>query len=142
MIKLLSLILLSLFVLVSCEETSDLKYGNLDRQESDYNKVINPAQFSSSPNLQRDIFLANHDYPIEVALYADGKMYYNLDNLGDGTGTWSFDSKDIIIKTHGKRTLFDFKVQIFTIDNSAQNFKIRFIDRFGTQELPLKILKK
>jgi hypothetical protein len=142
MLKAIALTILVSFSILACEDASDLKYSQIDRKKSDYDKVINPSSNSNNPDLQRDIFLANYSYPIEVALYADGKMYYNLDNLGEGIGTWNFKGKNIIIETHGKRTLFDFKVKIFTVDNSAENFKIRFVDRFGTQELPLKILKK
>jgi hypothetical protein len=143
MFKLSLLALLLPIFLFSCGgDTSDLKYEHLDRKKSDYSKLLNAKEFSSSPDLGRDIFLANYDYPIEVALYADGKMYYNMANLGDGFGTWKFTNGNYRIKTHGKRTLFDFVVEIYTIDNSGKNFNVRFSDRFGKQDFPLVIIKK
>lgn len=131
-----ALFLMMSFVLITaCGK--EYEYENVEREESDYNRVINTKSMPKKPNLNKDIYLVNEEYPMEVALYEDGKFYYNFATLGDGTGTWKF-GKDLVIDTDGERELFNVTLHIFTTDEEGENYKVRFIDRFGYRVIDLK----
>lgn len=129
-----SLSLISLFV--SCvpdKETSTLSYFEVD--QTAYQKYVNQKSMPTEPDLAVDKSIINNDYPIELALYQDGKFYYNLPNLGDGTGSWTIDGGKI--KLFSSRTLFDMYIDIFAADQSASNLIVKFRDRHGPQVLKM-----
>lgn len=129
-----SLSLISLFF--SCvpdKETSTLSYFEVD--QAAYQKYVNEKSMPSEPNLATDKSIVNNDYPIELALYEDGKFYYNLPNLGDGTGSWTINGGKI--KLFSSRTLFDMYIDIFAADQSASTLILKFRDRHGPQVLKM-----
>tara|TARA_R110002049_G_scaffold179732_4_gene346746 strand:- start:68 stop:487 length:420 start_codon:yes stop_codon:yes gene_type:complete len=124
--------LLSLLSLISCvpdKETSQLSYFEVDKAA--YKKFINEKSLPTEPDLALDKSIINNDYPIEVALYQDGKFYYNLPTLGDGTGTWTTDGGKL--KLFSSRTLFDMYIDIYAADQSASQVILKFRDRNGPQ---------
>lgn len=84
-----------------------------------------------NPDLAVDKSIINNDYPIELALYQDGKFYYNLPTLGDGTGSWTLDGGKL--KLFSSRSLFDMHIDIFASDQSASAVILKFRDRHGPQ---------
>lgn len=128
--------LLFLFFLISCginQEKSELKYFKVKSQ--DFHKYINQKNMPTNPDLSADKAIINNEYPFEIALYQDGKWFYNLPNLDIGTGTWKFENG--IIKLYAKRTLFDMHIDVEALSEEARAIAIKFSDRFGPQALEM-----
>ncbi len=121
--------------LISCTEVQKSKnILNFNKVEKEsFSKIINNKSLREGANLQEDKHLLNRDYPIEISLYADGKWYYNLDNLGDGNGTWKYQDGRLVL--YAKRVLFDMHIDIEATDKNATKFVIKFSDRFGPRVL-------
>ncbi|MCO4795534.1 MAG: hypothetical protein KC493_17575, partial [Bacteriovoracaceae bacterium] len=86
-------LLLTIFLFASCglkKEKGELIV--FEKSKTDYDQFINQKPKPNQPNLSIDKKIVNNDYPIELALYNDGKFYYNLENLGEGEGTWKYDN--------------------------------------------------
>lgn len=129
-----------LFFISACGNKPPAQITQVKRDKTHYDKIINSSSTASKADLKKDIFLANYDYPIELAIYADGSFYYNLDNLGDGKGKWELKGGSYYIETTHKRLLFDLKVQIYTTSSEGDKFRTYFVDRFGPKELDLEIV--
>lgn len=122
--------------MLSCvpdKQTSTLSYFEVD--QAAYQKYVNEKSMPADPDLAVDKSIVNSEYPIELALYQDGKFYYNLANLGDGTGSWTMDGGKI--KLFSSRTLFDMYIDIFAADQAASKLIIKFRDRHGPQVLKM-----
>ena len=97
-------------------------------------KFVNDKDLTTTtPNLSLDKSIVNNEYPIQIALYKDQRFYYDLPNLGDGTGTWEYKDGQIVLKA--KRSLFDMKINVHATDEQVQNVAIEFTDRFGPNVL-------
>jgi hypothetical protein len=104
--------------------------------EEHFTKYVNEKSLPTSPNLSVDITISNDDYPIELALYNDGTFYYMLENLGDGTGTWTF--KNGKLRLYAERRLFDMHILIKALEEEANKVGIEFSDRFGPRFLVME----
>lgn len=134
--KLVAALSFALLLFSSCglkKEKSELIL--FEKEESDYIKFVNQKAKPNQPNLSIDKKIVNNDYPIELALYNDGKFYYNLDNLGDGEGTWRYENG--VIKLTAFRKILSFDVDMnytFTITRKdGSQSLIKFRDRKGNQ---------
>ncbi len=133
------LVIIILFSIIGCGKSSDGPKSDLiffEASSTDFTKYINQKNTPSLPDLQEDKLIINNDYPIEISLYKDGKWYYNLANLDDGFGTWSFDGGTI--KLFASRTLFDMHLTIEATKENAKEVAIRFSDRFGPKVLAME----
>lgn len=117
----------ALLGLLSCGEGKSPKFHKASQVE--FSKFVNQKNMPSSPNLSLDKVVVNNDYPIEIALYKDNKFYYDLPNLGDGTGTWQYFSGHLVLKA--KRPIFDMNIEVHGKDVKMDTLKLRFRDRFG-----------
>lgn len=127
---------LLLVTLVACGGKSGHKF--YDAKEENFAKFINDKNMPASPNLTVDKSIIHRDYPIQLALYKDGKFYYDLPNLDDGSGTWKFDGGQIVLKS--KHRLFNMRIDVRALDERADNLAISFIDRHGPQTLEVEKL--
>lgn len=125
------LLLISLIFLVACGKQGTSKIHPL--KDEAVTKYVNQKSMPSDPNLTLDKSIVNNSYPIQIALYNDGKFFYDLPNLGEGRGTWKKSDGKILLKA--KRTLFDMYIEIYGSDKEAQNVSIQFSDRFGPNTL-------
>lgn len=134
--SLLSLLILVLMVSCQSQDKSDLVV--FETTKEDFNKYINFKVLPAEPNLSIDKTIVNNDYPIELALYNDGKFYYNLPTLadGDGSGTWVF--KNGKLRLYAQRRLFDMHIMIKALEEGAGTVGIEFSDRFGPQFLKME----
>jgi hypothetical protein len=135
---------LLLFLLVACgspEKSSDLEYH--ENEDGVFNRLVNSRNLEN-PSVDEDIFLINRDYPIEVAVYKDGRFYYNLENLGDGTGKWKDKKGALELITYRNIVGFNVKMEIYIQSNdpTGSSYTMKFYDRHGEQTLPLEIVKK
>lgn len=101
--------------------------------ESSFQNIVNDKNMEAQPNLTLDKSIVNNDYPIEIAFYKDNKFYYNLPNLGDGSGTWEF--KNGLLALKAKRPIFDMYIEVHSVDEAAKNFALEFLDRHGRNVL-------
>ncbi len=127
-----------LLILFSCglkkEEKKELQFFQV--QKSDFTHVINKSETPRNPDLTAVKTLSNRDYPIDIAIFNDGRFYYDLPNLDDGYGTWEFvDGK---IKLHAKRDLFDINIDVVALKESAEVIAIDFRDRFSRKVLEVE----
>lgn len=132
--KYLSIFILSLFLFTSCvEEKGELIL--FEKEEADYAQFINQKPKPERPNLTLDKRIVNNDYPIEIALYNDGKFFYSLPNLGDGEGTFKYENG--ILKLLAERKILTFDVEMsytFTITRKdGSQSLLKFRDRRGNQ---------
>ena len=132
--KNLSFLFLSFLFLAACGGSGSSDQLTFYEVSNDsFNQLINQQAMPTTPNSKVEKFIVNEQYPIEIALYSDGNFYYNLPTLGDGVGTWSQESG--YLKLFAKRSLFDMYIEIKAIDESAEEFGIYFVDRFGPQSI-------
>ena len=127
------LLLAALLITAGCGKQGSSKTYSL--KDTTIQKLVNPGSIPGDPNLTLDKSIINHSYPIQIALYNDGKFYYDLPNLGDGKGTWKKSGGKIILKA--KRTLFDMYIEMHGSDKEGENVSIQFSDRFGPTTLKM-----
>lgn len=127
------LVLLVFVSLVSCGKKKKTKFYSIN--EANLSKFVNDKELPANPNLTLDKSIVNNDYPIQVALYRDGKFYYDLPNLDAGNGTWALSNGQVVLKS--KHRLFDMRIDIRAVDENADNLAVSFIDRHGPQTLKM-----
>lgn len=116
---------------VDQEEKSELQFFQVDSSVA--STVINNKGLPRNPDLSSDKTLINRDYPIEVALYKDGRWFYDLPNLDTGVGTWKMENG--MIKLFAKRRLFDMHIDVVATKEKGEKWALKFRDRFGPQIL-------
>jgi len=131
--KALFLIFIALSIFCSCNQ-SELQ--SFDITEDSFKHLINDKNMPSEPNLNRDKTILNRDYPIEVALYKDGQWFYDLPNLGSGSGTWVYEDTQLVL--HAERKIFDMNIKIYATKEEAQKVSMKFFDRHGFKSLELE----
>ena len=129
------IILLSLLVLASCGGDSA---PAVKASEEVFSSHINAKALPTQVNLRQDKTFLNRDYPIEVALYANGQWFYDLPNLGKGRGTYKYvDGK---MKLFAERDLFDINIDLASSDEAGSSFTLSFRDRFGKVVLETELM--
>lgn len=101
--------------------------------EQDFQKFVNKKALRSETDLAKDIHIVNNDYPFEISFYDDGTWYYNLENLGDGKGTWEY--KGGRLELFAQRVLFDMYIEVESADDKGSALVIKFADRNGPKKL-------
>ena len=127
------LVVMVLVSLVSCGKKTKTKFYTIT--EANLSKFVNDKELPANPNLTLDKSIVNNDYPIQVALYRDGKFYYDLPNLDAGEGKWTFSNGQIVLKS--RHRLFDMRIDVRAVDENANNLAVSFIDRLGPQTLKM-----
>jgi predicted small lipoprotein YifL len=128
-----SFLFVLMLVFTSCGGKGPTKFYSAS--EASFSKFVNEKDMPKNPNLTLDKSIVNNEYPIQLALYKNKKFYYDLPNLDDGTGTWSYVNGQIILKS--KHRLFDMRIDVKALDENAGKLAITFIDRFGPHTLKM-----
>lgn len=100
----------------------------------------NPAaDFEKASQQINEIKLLQSDdyYSIRVALYDHGRFYYEVDRLGSGSGDWVYEQG--ALKLVAERKVFDLILFITAAQAQGEDLRIKFIDRFGFNDLPLQV---
>jgi hypothetical protein len=122
--------------IVSCGKNDEkIEFHKADKTQ--FSKLINDTSLPNHPNLSIDKKIVNNSYPIEIALYNNNKFYYDLPNLGDGTGEWIYTNGRIELKA--RRDIFDMYIELHATDINAKKFAIKFIDRFGINKIKVTV---
>lgn len=132
----LALLFLTILIGASCTGKSDSTDLHSASDAGAYSKFVNQKKMPASPNLTLDKTIINHKYPIEIALYKDGRFFYDLPNLGTGKGKWKY--RDGKIELRASRKIFDMYIEVYGADASIENAAIQFTDRFGSNTLKME----
>ena len=122
--------------LSSCNDVLNQEKGEIEYftvEEQMFDKYINQKNMPEKPNLMADKLLVNNSYPFEIALYRDNKFYYDLPNLGEGSGRWWYEKGRI--RFYAERSLFDMHMSLKAKSENAQTVQLKFSDRFGPNAL-------
>lgn len=126
-----------LFTLASCGGD---KAPEVQVSQEVFASRINQKAMPANINLNSDKTFLNRDYPIEVALYSDGRWFYDLPNLGTGKGTYTY--KDGKIHLFSARDLFDINIDVIATDETGSGFVLSFRDRFGKVVLSTELMNQ
>lgn len=129
------LLILTVLIASSCTGKSDSATLYKAKDAGPFTKFINQKKMPSDPNLTLDRSFINHNYPIEIALYQDGRFFYDLPNLGTGKGKWVY--SDGKIELRASRKIFDMYIEVYGADPSIEKLAIQFTDRFGSNSLKM-----
>ena len=77
----------------------------------------------------------NNDYPFDLKLNKDGTFKYQLEKLGSGEGTWTYD--DGFLKLYAERKRFVMNMELHNINRETGETSLVFADRFGYKFLPM-----
>lgn len=125
------ILLVTLLAVFGCGKSSG---GKLYKVEAGaLEKFVNQKAVSKPTSETKTI--VNNEYPIEIALFSDGRFYYDLPNLGDGRGRWTLNGG--VIELKAKRTLFDMYIEVMANDPEGKTLSIQFTDRFGPNTLQM-----
>ncbi len=67
--------------------------------------------------------------PMRFVLFDNGKFYYQIDKLGDGTGLWQY--VDGAVHLIAKRPIFDMNLYVSGAGEAGDDVEVRFINRYG-----------
>jgi hypothetical protein len=132
----LALLILTILIGTSCTGKSDSADLHTASDAGAYTKFVNQKKMPSNPNLTLDKTIINHKYPIEIALYKDGRFFYDLPNLGTGKGKWKY--TDGKIELRATRKIFDMYIEVYGADTTIETAAIQFNDRFGSNTLKME----
>ncbi len=95
-------------------------------------------------NFNADHSLLNQDYPMEFWLYQNNKYFYDLPNLGEGIGDWSFENGILKLENGHHIKAIDLTIDMqysiyYSLENEA---RIEFSDRFGMKNIELELQAK
>lgn len=110
------------------------------RDFSFYSHLINPAdQYQqASGNLHElKLMISNEKYSMRVAMFDNGVFYYQVNNLGDGEGTWEY--REGILKLKAVRTIFDIDLDIMAESSESDATIVQFVDRFRFNSVPMQL---
>jgi hypothetical protein len=129
-----------LFLVTSCFENQQ-KLDFAEASELDLDFLINSFPIGLEPDYSVHRYLSNNDYPLELTLYSDNKLFYNLPRLGRGEGKWSKQNTQIRLEFQRQilGTSVTMRMAIKPKVNSLEEFYVEFDDRDGFKQLPLEI---
>lgn len=131
----ITLFTLTLFTACGSKDVPDVQVS-----EAVFASHINNKAMPANINLKQEKTFLNRDYPIEVALFANGQWFYDLPNLGTGRGTYTYvDGK---LQLFASRDLFDINIEVIAQDPEAKSFVLSFRDRFGQVVLQTELMNQ
>ena len=107
------------------------------RDRSFFERYVNSASdFNSAEAKLQELKLVTSDdkYHMRYALFDNGKIFYQVDNLGSGTGEWSYDSGAVSISA--SRPYFDLDLFLTAKEAEGDALTFVFVDRFGKTSAP------
>lgn len=74
-------------------------------------------------------------YSMRFALFENGKVYYQIDRLGNGNGTWEF--VEGALQITATRPIFDMELTFSAAEKEGDKTVVRYVDRFGFNSSPV-----
>lgn len=103
-----------------------------------YSQFVNPSADWPQAESKIDelkVLQTGSEYPMRYVLFDNGKFYYQVDKLGNGEGTWSYENGAMIITA--QRTIFKMELAVSAAKDSGEETLVRFYDRHGFNSLPI-----
>lgn len=139
MIKAVFIAVVSVVLLITaCAPMSSMTASKKDA--AFYGRFVNPSDDVSGASDRLDqlkLLQTGAEYPMRMALFANGRFYYQVDNLGDGQGTW--DVTDGVLRLRAIRPLFDMNLFVSGANDESDETVIRFIDRHGFNSVRIEL---
>ncbi|MDA8792023.1 hypothetical protein N9N67_02185 [Bacteriovoracaceae bacterium] len=135
----LSLILASLFIFSCGKPNSKPEVQQEAISADDYQFSINQKP-SKRKTIRTDKYWYTDEYyrgDISLYLYDDGKVYYELENLGSGEGEWKYADDKITLKA--SFSFIDMEFELFLTERNPDKFYLKFTDSKGTQVKEVKL---
>ena len=129
--------LIAAFFAVACSK-GGMPVEN-QRDQSFFAPVLNSSDdFEAAANKMSDLKLltSNEKYDMRFALFDNGKFYYEVANLGQGTGDWKF--RDGYINLFAMRTFFNLDIDLTAAAAQGDSLEMRFADRFGKNAVQVR----
>lgn len=120
--------LIALLALTACSDGS-VKHK---RDAAFFAPMINASEnFDQAQQKLGDLKLitSSQKYNMRVALFDNGKFFYEIDNLGHGVGQWKF--RDGYVNLYAARAMFDLDINLFASEAAGEALSMQFLDRFG-----------
>jgi hypothetical protein len=119
--------------------SSEFSMVTSPRDPEFFDRLINPSSLSSQmPNkLDESQLLASGDeYPMRFVLFDNGQFFYQVDRLGEGFGTWSYQEGGV--RLFASRKLFDMSIYLGARSDVGREMQVRFLDRRGFQNVRIE----
>lgn len=120
-------------MLIGCDQGSSVEHK---RDPAFFNRFINSAQDYDQAKQklnELNLLVSNQKYKMRYALFDNGKFYYQVDNLGDGHGKWTY--QDGALNLFANRTMFDLDLNLIATEAEGEKMAMRFLDRFGNNNV-------
>lgn len=130
-------VVISFLFLVGC--SGDYKMVQYQRDEKFFDNYKNSAsEIDQAATKIESIKLlqTGDEFPIRVALYDNGKFYYQVDELGTGIGDWEFYDGGLKLTT--RRKIFDMNFYVTAAGTDGDDVVIKFFDRHGFNQHKLE----
>jgi hypothetical protein len=131
-----TLLLAPLLVLMGC--SGDYKMATYEREKNFFALFENAGQEESqaAKNLENIKLLhTDEQFPIRLALYDNGRFYYQVDELGNGYGDWTYENGGLKLTT--RRKIFDMNFYVVAKAQQGTDLVIKFFDRHGFNQYDL-----
>ncbi|KYG66918.1 hypothetical protein AZI86_07785 [Bdellovibrio bacteriovorus] len=103
-----------------------------------YNQFVNPTSDwpqAESRVAELKVLQINDVYNMRFALFENGKVYYQIDRLGNGNGTWVYENGAMSITA--TRPIFDMELTFSAAEKVGDKTVVRFVDRYGFNSAPV-----
>ncbi len=136
---------ISLFVLIltttflgACSPNNEMVASQ--RSPEFFNQFMNPAaDFSVAESKigELKVMEVGAEYPMRYVLFQDGRFYYQIDKLGDGTGWWKLEGGGLELTA--VRPIFDMHLYLSAADAQTDATVLRFNDRHGFNSVNIQL---
>jgi hypothetical protein len=109
------------------------------RGDAFYNQFVNSsADWPQAENKVDELKLlqTGEQYPIRIALFDNGRFYYQIDKLGTGDGQWAYGEG--AIHATANRPIFDMELTVSAAAADGDETLVRFFDRHGFNSYKLQ----
>lgn len=127
---------LMIFIVSGLIGCSDTAMVSNKRDEQFYKSKTNSAKdFSQAEQKITELKLLEtaDEYPMRIALFDNNKFYYQVDRLGNGTGTWKYNDGGLELRAPRKYFVMEFYLS--AAKPVGEDMIFRFLDRFGINTL-------
>lgn len=131
-----SIFIIVALILGACSNGTATKYK---RGPEFFDRLINSStDFDRAEEKLSELKLitSSEKYKMRYALFDNGKFYYEVDNLGHGTGKWSY--RDGALNLFASRSFFDMDLNLMAMEAEGDAMSMQFLDRFGTNTVKVQ----
>lgn len=132
MFKTILNLLLLATVVTSCGPLAQLETH--PRDEDFFNQYVNSVDrmptIASKLN-EAQLLVTDDNHRFRIALFSNNKFYYQVDQLGEGFGDWSYNDTDGTLKLHAVRPIFDMRFTVSGKNETGSEMLVRYFDRHG-----------